>query len=97
MRGCPQIALFCALPCALPWLLQAAAPPTQSPAPRLNPHDPARGADFDHVYSGVVSLSTENIYSFNYTSQPGQVRRSLSRSTPTTCQIAELPRCVGVP
>ncbi|XP_073929258.1 SID1 transmembrane family member 1 isoform X2 [Castor canadensis] len=73
MRGCPQIALFCALPCALPWLLQAAAPPTQSPAPRLNPHDPARGADFDHVYSGVVSLSTENIYSFNYTSQPGQV------------------------
>uniref|UniRef100_A0A8C9PVF6 SID1 transmembrane family member 1 n=1 Tax=Spermophilus dauricus TaxID=99837 RepID=A0A8C9PVF6_SPEDA len=37
------------------------------------PSDPARGADFDHVYSGVVNLSTENIYSFNYTSQPGQV------------------------
>uniref|UniRef100_A0A8C0TNY1 SID1 transmembrane family member 1 n=1 Tax=Canis lupus familiaris TaxID=9615 RepID=A0A8C0TNY1_CANLF len=41
------------------------------PAPR--PRDPARGADFDRVYGGVVSLSTENIYSFNYTSQPGQV------------------------
>ncbi|XP_037601368.1 SID1 transmembrane family member 1 isoform X3 [Cebus imitator] len=68
-----------ALLCALPWLLQAAAPghpaksPRQLPAPRRDPRDPARGADFDHVYTGVVSLSTENIFSFNYTSQPGQV------------------------
>ncbi|XP_062032774.1 SID1 transmembrane family member 1 isoform X5 [Lepus europaeus] len=63
MRGCQWLALLC----ALPWLLRAAA------KPRMPARDPARGADFDHVYSGVVSLSTENIYSFNYTSQPGQV------------------------
>ncbi|XP_077850045.1 SID1 transmembrane family member 1 isoform X1 [Macaca mulatta] len=75
MRGCPRLALLC----ALPWLLLAALPghpaksPRQPPAPRRDPLDPARGADFDHVYSGVVNLSTENIYSFNYTSQPGQV------------------------
>ncbi|KAL4823693.1 hypothetical protein H8958_007025 [Nasalis larvatus] len=75
MRGCPRLALLC----ALPWLLLAASPghpaksPGQPPAPRRDPLDPARGADFDHVYSGVVNLSTENIYSFNYTSQPGQV------------------------
>ncbi|XP_034514531.1 SID1 transmembrane family member 1 isoform X3 [Ailuropoda melanoleuca] len=71
MRDCPRLALLCAL---LPWLLRAAAP--RRPAPPLpvrDPRDPARGADFDRVYSGVVSLSTENIYSFNYTSQPGQV------------------------
>ncbi|XP_023614476.1 SID1 transmembrane family member 1 [Myotis lucifugus] len=70
MPGCPRLALLC----ALPWLLRAAAP--GSPAPplaRRDPHDPARGADFDRVYSGVVSLSTEDIYSFSYTSQPGQV------------------------
>ncbi|XP_021548082.1 SID1 transmembrane family member 1 isoform X4 [Neomonachus schauinslandi] len=71
MRGCPRIALLCAL---LPWLLHAAAPrrPAQ-PLPSRDPRDPARGSDFDRVYSGVVSLTTENIYSFNYTSQPGQV------------------------
>ncbi|KAK2091944.1 hypothetical protein P7K49_031228 [Saguinus oedipus] len=63
---------------ALPWLLLAAAPghpaksPRQLPAPRRAPRDPARGADFDRVYTGVVSLSTENIFSFNYTSRPGQ-------------------------
>ncbi|XP_070262314.1 SID1 transmembrane family member 1 isoform X1 [Myotis yumanensis] len=70
MPSCPRLALLC----ALPWLLRAAAP--GSPAPplaRRDPHDPARGADFDRVYSGVVSLSTEDIYSFSYTSQPGQV------------------------
>ncbi|XP_077922290.1 SID1 transmembrane family member 1 isoform X2 [Halichoerus grypus] len=71
MRGCRRIALLCAL---LPWLLHAAAPrrPAQ-PLPSRDPRDPARGSDFDRVYSGVVSLTTENIYSFNYTSQPGQV------------------------
>uniref|UniRef100_A0A8D2B7E2 SID1 transmembrane family member 1 n=1 Tax=Sciurus vulgaris TaxID=55149 RepID=A0A8D2B7E2_SCIVU len=75
MRCCQRLALLC----ALPWLLRAAAPGhpakplTQSAAPRRAPRDPARGADFDHVYSGVVNLSTENIYSFNYTNQPGQV------------------------
>ncbi|XP_012883974.1 PREDICTED: SID1 transmembrane family member 1 [Dipodomys ordii] len=73
MPGCPCVPLLCALLCALPWLLQAAEPPARSPAPRRTPQDPARGADFDRVYSGVVNLSTENIYSFNYTSQPGQV------------------------
>lgn len=71
MRGCPRLAPLCAL---LPWLLRAAAPPRPAlPPARGDPRDPARGADFDRVYSGVVSLSTENIYSFNYTSQPGQV------------------------
>uniref|UniRef100_A0A8D0PPA2 SID1 transmembrane family member 1 n=1 Tax=Sus scrofa TaxID=9823 RepID=A0A8D0PPA2_PIG len=71
MRGCTRLAL----PCALLWLLQAAAPgsPAKSLAQRRDPRDPARGADFDRIYSGTVSLSTENIYSFNYTSQPGQV------------------------
>ncbi|XP_027791859.2 SID1 transmembrane family member 1 isoform X5 [Marmota flaviventris] len=75
MRACQRHTLLC----ALPWLLWAVAPglpakpPTQSAALRGAPSDPARGADFNHVYSGVVNLSTENIYSFNYTSQPGQV------------------------
>uniref|UniRef100_G3S099 SID1 transmembrane family member 1 n=1 Tax=Gorilla gorilla gorilla TaxID=9595 RepID=G3S099_GORGO len=75
MRGCLRLALLC----TLPWLLLAASPghPAKSPrqplAPRRDPFDAARGADFDHVYSGVVNLSTENIYSFNYTSQPDQV------------------------
>lgn len=75
MPGCPRLALVC----ALPWLLRAAAPasPAQPLAQRRDPRDPARGADFDHVYSGVVNLSTENIYSFSYTSHPGQVRHSL--------------------
>ncbi|XP_066097398.1 SID1 transmembrane family member 1 isoform X3 [Saccopteryx bilineata] len=71
MPGCPRLALLC----SLPWLLRAAAPgdPAQALARSRDPRDPARGADFDRVYSGVVNLSTENIYSFNYTSQPGQV------------------------
>ncbi|XP_073749601.1 SID1 transmembrane family member 1 isoform X3 [Callorhinus ursinus] len=71
MRDCPRLALLCAL---LPWLLHAAAPrrPAQ-PLPSRNPRDLARGFDFDRVYSGVVSLTKENTYSFNYTSQPGQV------------------------
>ncbi|KAM4888673.1 SID1 transmembrane family member 1 isoform 3-T3 [Thomomys bottae] len=74
MLGCRCLPLLGALLCALPGLLRAAVPPARwSPAPRRPPRDPARGADFDRVYSGVVSLSTENIYSFNYTSQPGQV------------------------
>lgn len=84
MLNCPRLALLC----ALPWLLRAAVPGHQAEALahsaelRRDPRDPARGADFDRVYSGVVSLSTENIYSFNYTSHPGQVRRSLPRLTP---------------
>lgn len=97
MLDCPRLALLC----ALPWLLRAAVPghraePLERSAelPR-NPRDPARGADFDRVYSGVVSLSTENIYSFNHTSHPGQVRSSLPRLTPTS-EIAEpLPGTSG--
>ncbi|KAM9696861.1 SID1 transmembrane family member 1 isoform 5-T5 [Dama dama] len=71
MHGCTRLALLC----ALPWLLPAVAPGRPSPpaALRRDPRNPARGAKFDHIYSGVVSLPTENIYSFNYTSQPGQV------------------------
>lgn len=83
MLDCLRLALLC----ALPWLLRAAVPGHQeeplakSAELRRDPRDPARGADFDRVYSGVVSLSTENIYSFNHTSHPGQVRRSLPRLT----------------
>ncbi|XP_070322041.1 SID1 transmembrane family member 1 isoform X7 [Odocoileus virginianus] len=71
MHGCTRLALLC----ALPWLLPAVAPGRPAPpaALRRDPRNPARGAEFDHIYSGVVSLPTENIYSFNYTSQPGQV------------------------
>ncbi|XP_070644312.1 SID1 transmembrane family member 1 isoform X6 [Bos indicus] len=71
MRGCTRLALLC----ALPWLLPLVAPgrPAPPPALRRDPRNPARGAEFDRIYSGVVSLPTENIYSFNYTSQPGQV------------------------
>ncbi|XP_055282181.1 SID1 transmembrane family member 1 isoform X3 [Moschus berezovskii] len=71
MRGCTRLALLC----ALPWLLPEVAPGRPAPPPALprDPRNPARGAEFDRIYSGVVSLPTENIYSFNYTSQPGQV------------------------
>ncbi|XP_036601813.1 SID1 transmembrane family member 1 [Trichosurus vulpecula] len=68
----------------LPWLLAAVPqlPPPYGGPPRSFPRartrsgrsqDTARGADFDRVYSGVVNLSTEEIYSFNYTSKPEQV------------------------
>ncbi|XP_024591117.1 SID1 transmembrane family member 1 isoform X5 [Neophocaena asiaeorientalis asiaeorientalis] len=72
MRGCT---LLGTLLCALSWLLPPAAPglPAQPLARRHDSRDPVRGAEFDRIYNGVVSLSTENIYSFNYTSQPGQV------------------------
>ncbi|XP_043330798.1 SID1 transmembrane family member 1 isoform X3 [Cervus canadensis] len=71
MHGCTRLALLC----ALPWLLPAVAPGRPAPPAglRRDPRNPARGAEFDRIYSGVVSLPTENIYSFNYTSQPGQV------------------------
>ncbi|XP_068820208.1 SID1 transmembrane family member 1 isoform X5 [Capricornis sumatraensis] len=71
MRGCTRLALLC----ALPWLMPLVAPGRPAPpaALRRDPRNPARGAEFDRIYSGVVSLPTENIYSFNYTSQPGQV------------------------
>ncbi|XP_038201158.1 LOW QUALITY PROTEIN: SID1 transmembrane family member 1 [Arvicola amphibius] len=75
MPGCPRLALLC----ALPWLLRAgvpghpAEPFAQSTELLHDPRDPARAADFDHIYNGVVNLSTEHIYSFNHTSHPGQV------------------------
>ncbi|XP_072470077.1 SID1 transmembrane family member 1 isoform X2 [Notamacropus eugenii] len=80
MRGSLGLAVLY----GLPWLL-AAVPQLPLPyggQPRSFPRartrsgrsqDTARGADFDRVYSGVVNLSTEEIYSFNYTSKPGQV------------------------
>ncbi|XP_044525114.1 SID1 transmembrane family member 1 [Gracilinanus agilis] len=80
MRGSSGLALLY----GLPWLL-AAVPQLPPPSggqlrsfPRAQARsgrfqDTARGADFDRVYSGVVNLSTEEIYSFNYTSKPGQV------------------------
>uniref|UniRef100_UPI003467EE7E SID1 transmembrane family member 1 n=2 Tax=Homo sapiens TaxID=9606 RepID=UPI003467EE7E len=67
------LVLLCALAAADASPGHPAKSPRQPPAPRRDPFDAARGADFDHVYSGVVNLSTENIYSFNYTSQPDQV------------------------
>ncbi|XP_049641807.1 SID1 transmembrane family member 1 [Suncus etruscus] len=74
MQSCRTLAPLCAL---LPWLLRVVATAPSPPGPPLErrrvPRDPARGADFDRVYSGVVNLSLENIYSFNYTSLPGQV------------------------
>ncbi|XP_043850764.1 SID1 transmembrane family member 1 isoform X1 [Dromiciops gliroides] len=80
MRGSLGLALLY----GLPWLLAAVPqlPPPYGGHPRSLPRaqtrsgrsqDSARGADFDRVYSGVVNLSTEEIYSFNYTSKPGQV------------------------
>ena len=94
MRGCTRLALLC----ALPWLLSLVAPgrPAPPPALRRDPRNPARGAEFDRIYSGVVSLPTENIYSFNYTSQPGQVRHSLP-ALPGTCPTSEPRRCSGSP
>ncbi|XP_074070634.1 SID1 transmembrane family member 1 isoform X2 [Macrotis lagotis] len=80
MRGSAGLALLY----GLPWLL-AAAPQLPRPyggQPRGfsrarsrsgGSQDSARGADFDRAYSGVVNLSTEEIYSFNYTTKPGQV------------------------
>nr|XP_006132985.1 SID1 transmembrane family member 1 isoform X1 [Pelodiscus sinensis] len=47
--------------CALPWLLGATAPAT-----------PATAADFDRVYVGTVNINREEIYSFRYSSKPGQ-------------------------
>lgn len=93
MLGCPRLALLC----ALPWLLRAAVPGhpgepfAQSTELLRDPRDPARAADFDHVYNGVVNLSTEHIYSFNHTTHPGQVRSSVPRLTQTS-EIAEPPR-----
>ncbi|CAO2631896.1 SID1 transmembrane family member 1 [Lemmus lemmus] len=75
MLGCPRLALLC----ALPWLLRAAVPGhpaepfARSTELLRDPRDPARAADFDHIYNGVVNLGTEHIYSFNHTSRPGQV------------------------
>nr|XP_020862796.1 SID1 transmembrane family member 1 isoform X1 [Phascolarctos cinereus] len=80
MRGSLGLALLH----AFPWLLAAVPqlPPPYGGQPKSFPQartrsgrsqDTARGADFDRVYSGVVNLSTEEIYSFNYTSKPEQV------------------------
>ncbi|XP_024058195.1 SID1 transmembrane family member 1 isoform X2 [Terrapene carolina triunguis] len=51
-----------ALLCGLPWLLGVSSRPT-----------PTKAADFDRIYAGTVNINREEIYSFNYTSKPGQV------------------------
>ncbi|TFK04136.1 la-related protein 4 [Platysternon megacephalum] len=59
-----------ALLCGLPWLLgvlQAGA------GERSSRPTPTKAADFDRVYAGTVNINREEIYSFNYTSKPGQV------------------------
>uniref|UniRef100_A0A8D0GJ83 SID1 transmembrane family member 1 n=1 Tax=Sphenodon punctatus TaxID=8508 RepID=A0A8D0GJ83_SPHPU len=56
------LALLCLF---LPWGLQL--------QPRSSRPTPSTAADFDRVYEGTVSLHTEEVYSFNYTSKPGQV------------------------
>ncbi|CAH6792359.1 Sidt1 [Phodopus roborovskii] len=87
MFSCPPLVLLC----LLPWLLRAAVPghrakPLAQSAELLgDSRDPARGADFDRVYSGVVSLSTENIYSFNHTSHPGQRSYNYQEVSRTLC------------
>lgn len=59
----PPAGALCALLCALCALLPRAAP-ALAPAP----------AAFDRLYQGAVSLRREQLYAFNYSCRPGQVR-----------------------
>uniref|UniRef100_A0A8C3XLJ5 SID1 transmembrane family member 1 n=1 Tax=Chelydra serpentina TaxID=8475 RepID=A0A8C3XLJ5_CHESE len=64
-----------ALLCALPWLLGVLPQELQAGAGgRSSRPTPTKAADFDRVYAGTVNINREEIYSFNYTSKPGQVR-----------------------
>ncbi|XP_069491966.1 SID1 transmembrane family member 1 isoform X2 [Ambystoma mexicanum] len=59
---------------ALLWgLLALLAPGLAAQDLEVSRPSPSRGADFGIPYRGQVSRSAEQIYSYNYTSRPGQV------------------------
>ncbi|XP_039393209.1 SID1 transmembrane family member 1 isoform X3 [Mauremys reevesii] len=60
-----------ALLCGLPWLLGVLLP--AGAGGRSSRPTPTKAADFDRVYAGTVNINREELYSFNYTSKPGQV------------------------
>ncbi|XP_024058194.1 SID1 transmembrane family member 1 isoform X1 [Terrapene carolina triunguis] len=63
-----------ALLCGLPWLLGVLPQELQTAAGgRSSRPTPTKAADFDRIYAGTVNINREEIYSFNYTSKPGQV------------------------
>uniref|UniRef100_A0A8C3F293 SID1 transmembrane family member 1 n=1 Tax=Chrysemys picta bellii TaxID=8478 RepID=A0A8C3F293_CHRPI len=63
-----------ALLCGLPWLLGVLPQELQTGAGgRSSRPTPTKAADFDRIYAGTVNINREEIYSFNYTSKPGQV------------------------
>ncbi|CAM5080807.1 unnamed protein product [Eretmochelys imbricata] len=63
-----------ALLCGLPWLLGVLPQELQAGAGgRSGRPPPTKAADFDRVYAGTVTINREEIYTFNYTSKPGQV------------------------
>ncbi|XP_030390468.1 SID1 transmembrane family member 1 isoform X1 [Gopherus evgoodei] len=63
-----------ALLCGLPWLLGVLPQALQAGAGgRSSRPTPTKEADFDRVYAGTVNINREELYSFNYTSKPGQV------------------------
>ncbi|XP_025029278.1 SID1 transmembrane family member 1-like, partial [Python bivittatus] len=43
------------------------------PRSSLRPAAAEHAAQFDHIYAGTVNRGAERLYSFNYTSKPGQV------------------------
>lgn len=51
---------------------QLLAPPSS-----LRPAAAEHAAQFDHVFNGTVNRGAERLYSFNYTSKAGQVRRQV--------------------
>ncbi|KAH1186255.1 hypothetical protein KIL84_019004 [Mauremys mutica] len=63
-----------ALLCGLPWLLGVLPPALPAGAGgRSSRPTPTKAAVFDRVYAGTVNINREELYSFNYTSKPGQV------------------------
>ncbi|KAM9173514.1 SID1 transmembrane family member 1 isoform 1-T1 [Pangshura tecta] len=62
-----------ALLCALPWLLGGLLQAGAGAGGRSSRPTPSKAADFDRVYVGAVNINREELYSFNYTSKPGQV------------------------
>ncbi|KAM6474987.1 SID1 transmembrane family member 1 isoform 2-T2 [Liasis olivaceus] len=47
--------------------------PPKAPRSSLRPAAAEHAAQFDHIYAGTVNRGAERLYSFNYTSKPGQV------------------------